>query len=313
MKYLIMKLKKPKFWDNKKPNFISQLLYPFSKIVELRSYIKKKPVKVDGIKTICIGNIYIGGTGKTSLAIEIKKHLDLINLRSCFIKKDYQNQIDEQKLLESYGATIIRNSRLDALCEAKKKGYQIAIFDDGLQDNTIDYDISFACFNKKNLIGNGRIIPAGPLRESLKKLQKYENVFMIGNQENIKNDFLNNSSSLNFFEAIYDPLNLDQFKKDENFIVFSGIGNHKTFIEMLINHQINIIEDLEFPDHYDYNEKDIKKIFKLAKLSNSNIVTTEKDYLRLPTKFREKIRFIKIQLKIKEIEKLKNKLNEINK
>ena len=167
-----MKLKKPNFWDYKRPNIISNLLYPFSKIVSLISSSKKNGIKINGITTICVGNIYIGGTGKTSLAIEIKKILDDKKVKSCFIKKYYKDQIDEQKLLQQHGDVIIENSRLKALQIAFGKGYEIAIFDDGLQDDAINYDFSIVCFNKKNLFGNGRVIPAGPLRENLNNIKK---------------------------------------------------------------------------------------------------------------------------------------------
>ena len=77
IKYSIMNLKKPKFWDYKKPNLISNLLFPLSKLVEIRSnWIKSDKIKFNDIKTICVGNIYLGGTGKTSVAIEIKKILN---------------------------------------------------------------------------------------------------------------------------------------------------------------------------------------------------------------------------------------------
>ena len=72
----MMKLKKPKFWDYQKPNFISNLLYPFSKIFEFLTKLNiKTSKKIPNIKTICVGNIYIGGTGKTSFAIALKKFL----------------------------------------------------------------------------------------------------------------------------------------------------------------------------------------------------------------------------------------------
>ena len=159
-----MNLKKPKFWDYKKPNFISNLLFPLSKLVEVKSeFIKLKKTKFNNIKTICVGNIYLGGTGKTSIAIELKKILDKQNIKSCFIKKKYSNQIDEKKLLEKFGKTFFNKSRIKALKDAISEGFSVAIFDDGLQDKSIDYDISFVCFNKKNFIGNGRVIPAGPL------------------------------------------------------------------------------------------------------------------------------------------------------
>ena len=84
-----MNLKKPKFWDYKKPNLFSNLLFPLSKLVEIKSsWQKTKKINFENIKTICVGNIYLGGTGKTSIAIEIKKLLDGQNIKSCFIKKD---------------------------------------------------------------------------------------------------------------------------------------------------------------------------------------------------------------------------------
>ena len=95
-----MKLKKPKFWDHKKPSLYSYILLPFTIILNLITKIKSKPkLSNSKIKTICIGNFYIGGTGKTSLAIKIKQILDKNNIKACFIKKFYSDQIDEQKLL----------------------------------------------------------------------------------------------------------------------------------------------------------------------------------------------------------------------
>ena len=99
-----MKLKKPKFWDYKKPHLYSYLLLPFSIILGLISKIRSKPkFKNSNIKTICVGNIYIGGTGKTSLAIKIKEILEKKDIKVCFIKKFYPDQIDEQKLLSNNG------------------------------------------------------------------------------------------------------------------------------------------------------------------------------------------------------------------
>ena len=86
-----MKLKKPKFWDHKKPSLYSYIILPFTIILNLITKIKSKPkLSNSKIKTICIGNFYIGGTGKTSLAIKIKQILDKNNIKACFIKKFYQ-------------------------------------------------------------------------------------------------------------------------------------------------------------------------------------------------------------------------------
>ena len=195
-------------------NIFSNLLFPISKLVEIKSNWQKiRKIKFENIKTICVGNIYLGGTGKTSIAIEIKKILDEQNIKSCFIRKRYSNQIDEQRLLEKFGKTFINKSRVEALKIASSENFKVAIFDDGLQDKNISYDISFVCFNKKNFVGNGRIIPAGPLRESLNKIEIYNNMFFNGNDdviENLKKIFNQKFSNLNFFESQYELLNYNQ-------------------------------------------------------------------------------------------------------
>lgn len=305
-----MNLKKPDFWDYKRPNIISNLLYPFSKIVSLISSNRKNGIKVDGITTICVGNIYIGGTGKTSLAIEIKKNLDDKKVKSCFIKKYYKDQIDEQKLLQQHGDVIIDNSRLKALKIAFGKGYKIAIFDDGLQDDAVNYDLKIVCFNKKNLFGNQRVIPSGPLRENLDNIKKYKNVFLIGNDEKLENKILYKFANSNLFEASYKPHNIHEFK-NQKYIVFSGIGNHHTFIDMLKKNNLEVIKDYEFPDHYNYKKKELEDMINESISRNCNILTTEKDYLRLPIEFNNNIKPIKIRLHINKIDELKKLLDEI--
>ena len=312
----MMKLKKPKFWDYQKPNFLSNILLPLSKIVELRSKFKiKDKKKSNEIISICVGNIYVGGTGKTSLAIELKKMFDEQNIKSCFIKKEYLDQIDEQILLKKFGKTFINKSRINALKSAISEKYQVAIFDDGLQDKSILYDLTLVCFNQKNKIGNGRIIPAGPLRESLDSLNGYGNIFLNGNDdENIsfKKFLLQRFPNLEIYETKYEISNLEKFNKKDKFIAFSGIGNHKTFIEMLKKNQLKIIEDFEYPDHYNYSITDIEKINNIAIKFNAKVLTTEKDYLRLDDQIKMDINFVKIFLKINQIEKLKKKLKFIN-
>src|SRR6056300_610094 len=103
-----MQLKKPKFWDYKKPNLLSWLLWPFSKIIEkYTNIIKKKKINRSIVKTICVGNIYIGGTGKTSFAVTISNILKENNIKHCFIKKLYSDQYDEQKILQNYGKLFL--------------------------------------------------------------------------------------------------------------------------------------------------------------------------------------------------------------
>ena len=314
-----MKIIKPKFWDNRKISLISYLLLPVAKIIEFFSknnFNKRK--KLDGIKSICVGNIYIGGTGKTSLAVEIKKTLDASNIKSCFIKKLYSDQSDERMILNEYGEVFSSNSRREALTQAKKKGYEIAIFDDGLQDKELLYDLNIVCFNKKNEIGNGLVIPAGPLREKLENIKNYKLVVLNGNDENnieFRKLLFDTNNNVLIFETKYILKNLEKFDLNDQYLVFSGIGNHRTFIDMLNKYKFKIFKDLEFPDHYKYHQKDLENINLLAKKENLKILTTKKDYLRISLKNKKDLSYVDIKLKINDYDNFKKeilKVNEIN-
>jgi len=297
-----MNLKKPKFWDFKKPNLIAYILLPFAVLLQyLNIFFKRNDPFKFKIKTVCVGNIYIGGTGKTSLSIQINKILNKKNIKTCFVKKFYIDQADEQKLLEKEGRLFLAKTRFEAIQKAEKENYEFAILDDGLQDLSIKYDFNLVCFNTLNWKGNGLTIPAGPLRESINNLKNYNHVFLNGNLENIdylKDEIQKINSEIKIHLGKYEPINLGEFDKTVKYFVFSGIGNHKTFIKMLGNYGFDIIENIEFPDHYNYKNNDIEKIISKAKKLNSKILTTKKDYLRLNKKYLEEIKFIEVELKI---------------
>ena len=309
-----MKFKKPKFWDYKKPNIISYLLLPISVLVKLAKFIKNvtiKKNKFQSIKTICIGNIYLGGTGKTSLSLKINKILK-DKIKSCFIKKYYSNQIDEQKILEKNGKLFKSKNRSESIKQAINEGFKVAIFDDGLQDPSINYDYNIVCFNINNWIGNGQTIPSGPLRENIINLKKYKNVFLNGNKENIENikKYIQEiDPNINIYQGEYIPLNIDEFDKKNKYLVFSGIGNHKTFVSMLKINDINVVKDIEFPDHYKYSTKEIDNIISISKKLDCKIITTEKDYMRLNNN--NEINYIKSELEIINEETFLNNISKI--
>ena len=102
------------------------------------------------------------------------------------------------------------------------------------------------------------------------------------------------------------PLNLHEFASHNKYLVFSGIGNHQTFISMIKEYGLNIHKDIEFPDHYTYSKFDVSRILTEANNSNCKIITTEKDYLRLDNNNHSEIKFIKTELQIVDEERLIN-------
>ena len=302
-----MNLKKPKFWDYKRPNIIAYLLLPIAFLIQIFVFLfRKTNAQKFKIKIICVGNIYIGGTGKTSLSIKLNQILNQKKIKSCFVKKFYKNQIDEQNLLRNNGKLFLSSKRIDAITKAEKENYDVVILDDGLQDKSIEPDINLVCFNNANWIGNGMTIPAGPLREKIDNLKYYEHIFLNGNLENlekIKEEIIRVNSKINIHIGKYEPVNIDEFNKEDKYLVFSGIGNHKTFISMLNNNGIKIIKDIEFSDHHKYKKNEIDKIINEANRLSCKLITTEKDFLRLEKDFINKIKFVKSELKIIDEEK----------
>ena len=306
-----MKLKKPKFWDYKKPNIISLLLFPLTILIRINNFLNHYKKNINNkfqsykIKTICIGNIYLGGTGKTPIAIKINEILKILKYKTVFIKKYYSESLDEYRLLKKYGSVISDNKRIVSLNKANKDN-EIAIFDDGLQDSSINYDLKLVCFNTSNFIGNGMLLPAGPLREKISSLKKYDAVFLNGNDERIDeitSVIKRYNNNIKIFNSTYVLIDLDILDKKNKYVAFAGIGNPKNFYSTLSNAGINVVKFLEYPDHYVYDDNDIKKIKDMAINFGAKIITTEKDYSRLEISnnplLKENIQYLKMELKIK--------------
>ena len=300
-----MKLIKPKFWDYKKPNLVSYLLLPLTIPITINNFFlqSKKIKKLQNIKSICIGNIYVGGTSKTPLTIKISQILTKLDIKTATIKKFYKDQIDEQRLLANKTNLYCSKKRKHSLNKAVQDNVDVVLFDDGLQDGSINYDLSFVCFNTLSWVGNGLLIPAGPLREKIQSISKYDSIFLNGNGENvteIKKIIKKYSPTIKIFETNYQVINMDEFEKNKKYLVFSGIGNPNTFENTLIKNNLKIAKHLKFPDHHKYNQRDIDEIRFKAKNLNTKILTTEKDFVKLNGNNREGIQPIKIDIIIKE-------------
>ena len=309
-----MKFYKPKFWDKRNFNLISLLLLPLSMIVIIKNYYENSKIKKNyyDLRTICVGNIYIGGTGKTPLVNYLASHFKK-KFKTFIIKKNYTSHHDEKKLLESNHKVIFEKTRELSLFRAEQEKAKIVIFDDGLQEKTINYDLKIVCFNSLKLDGNGFVIPAGPLRERLNSIKNYDIVLINGNINKESKNFINKIKNINpnlkIFTGKYLPKNYSKLKK-KKFIVFSGIGNPHTFTDTLKDMKIKYYGHRIFPDHYNYKESDLQKLKQLAKQKGCELLTTEKDYLRIKKSYRKDINFLKVELSIENQKKFFKYLNE---
>ena len=294
-----MLIKKPRFWDSEKISIYSIILYPISIIYFFLLTIIKKFKKNQNfeIPIVCVGNIYLGGTGKTPLVYEIYNILNSIGKNPAIIKKYYNYLEDEISLLKSKSIVFSEKNRSLAIKKLIENKYDTAIMDDGFQDFSIQKNFSILCFNEKQWIGNGLLIPAGPLRENLKSLSKANCIFINGKKNTNIEKQINKIKENNIFYTKYVPKNISNFS-NKKIIAFAGIGNPINFFELIKNNNLNLIDYRSFPDHYNYSEKDLNDLILKAKNNDAILLTTEKDYFRINNSFKNSIEKLEVKLEI---------------
>jgi len=286
---------KPKFWDKKSLSSISLALYPLSLIVLLFSFLSKfKKSKKYDIPIICVGNIYIGGTGKTPICLKLYDFLKNKRKNPAFVKKYYDFLSDEIEILKSKGRVYSEENRVKSIDKLINDGHKVAIVDDGYQDYSFDKKLNILCFNENQWIGNGMVMPSGPLRENISSVKRAHCILINGNQDDKKEKLLlKYNSSLKFFYFTYKILNHEIISNDKIF-AFAGIGNPSNFFELLRLNNLNVIGTKCFPDHYKFKSTDIENLIDISKSENATLLTTEKDYFRLDNKFKKLIKHVKI-------------------
>ena len=267
-----MEIDKPKFWQNKK-SFFSIILLPLTFLVLVAIFLKKKisNQKKFNIPVLCIGNIYIGGTGKTPLSMMIADELKNIGKKPVIIKKFYKNQNDEHLLIKKKTISLIsEKSRKNAINLAEKQ-YDLAILDDGFQDYGIKKDLSILCFHSEQLIGNGFVFPSGPLRENFNSIKRAQ-IIIINGQENLvfEKKIYNINANIQLFYSNY-ILNDYEKYKNTNILAIAGIGNPNNFFNLLLENGLKIKKTFAFPDHYEFNKKELSKIIDHAKKNSYTI------------------------------------------
>ena len=308
-----MILIKPKFWDQK-IGIYSLLLLPLTWIylalISLKKIITKE--KIFKIPIICVGNIYIGGTGKTPLSIMLAKELLNLGLKPVILRKYYKNHADEYSLIKKYFKNLItEKTRIKGLEALDNNNFNIAILDDGLQDFSFKKNIKIVCFNSNQKAGNGLVLPSGPLRERLDSLEKVDLVIINGNKDqNFEEKILKINKDINIFYSSYKPININEFK-NKDLLVVVGIGNPENFIKLIETNELKIKKKLIYPDHHIFSKKEIEDIVETAEENDLDIIMTEKDYYKVKKFNLKKINYLKVSLEIPNKEKLLGKIKEL--
>jgi len=296
-------LKAPKFWYLKKDTYLSRILYPFSFIFRLGTKIRNitSHANKSSLPIICIGNIVVGGAGKTPVALKIGKILIKAGYNPHFISKGYAGIIktntiveswhspksvgDESLLLSKVAPTWIGTNRNESIKLAASKGGDCIIMDDGFQNPKIYKDFSIIVINSSQEFGNKRVMPAGPLRESIKRgLNRTNLIIVIGDVT----DYLQKTipNHIPIISAKFNINNENKIFKGQKITAFAGIAYPEKFFTSLREQEAKIVKEITYPDHHIYDENDLLNLAETANKTQSILVSTQKDFVRVPKSYR---------------------------
>ena len=260
-------MKTPKFWYSTN-SIISKILFPLSFLWKIGGIIKNnKFYNIENIKIIKVGNVVAGGSGKTPTVITIVKKLINSNIEAHIITKGYKGSIkksvlvdtkihtykevgDEAIILSKIAPTWIGKNRIESINNAKNNGAEIVVLDDGIQDNSIKGNLNILVFNGSQGIGNGKLIPSGPLRENIEEaLKKCHLSIMIEKDENNIKKLIKTYTPIIDAEINIESEYIKNFK-DKDVVAFCGLGYPEKFYKTLKKIGCNIKYMESFPDHY---------------------------------------------------------------
>ncbi|MCC9624324.1 tetraacyldisaccharide 4'-kinase [Thalassospira sp. MA62] len=304
-------MREPAFW--KKNGFAARALGPVSALWRAGAGIRRLTTtpRHPGCPVFCVGNFTVGGAGKTPSAIALCHLLRSMGHNPYFVSRGYGGSTegphrvdpiaddaakvgDEPLLLAQHAPVWISRERILGAEMAVADGADCIILDDGLQNPSVIKDCSFAVVDAGYGIGNGRVIPAGPMRESLiSGLEKVHAIILIGDQTP---DFITTlPASVPILRAGIIARNGDDFAGKKVF-AFAGIGRPAKFYDTLRDIGADIVQTRDFADHHPYVPDELADMHRVAHSLGAELVTTQKDLMRLPSNQRSAINSLEISL-----------------
>ena len=312
-----------KFLKNIRGQILFPVFYFLSLVWVLFHYLRTKFGRYERmpIPVVCVGNITLGGAGKTPTVIFLASYLKKNNINVHVVSRGYGGKFrntvfvnqsrhnasdvgDEPLLISRYAKVWVSKTKKTGVFSAYKAGADLVILDDGHQNFSIEKNISILVFDAELSLTSERIFPLGSLREKPSSaITRADFLICIGNPDSrkkFKETFLQHYHS-KVVEGEFKPKIHDKLKK-RKLVAFCGIGRPEKFFSMLKKLDMQVIQELSFPDHHFYSKKELNKILEIADKNDALIVTTEKDYVKLSGNFKKIIKPINIELHL-----LKNK------
>lgn len=299
-------MKAPAFWAH--DGGLALMLAPLSRLWALGSRWKRATTTAwrAPVPIICVGNLTVGGTGKTPAAIAIAHRLLASERKPVLVSRGYRGRLagpirvdpahhtasevgDEPLLLAAAAPTVVAKNRLAGVRTAIGLGAEIVILDDGFQDPRLAHDLALVVVDGGAGFGNGRVLPAGPLREPVADgLARADAVILIGDG--------NVATDRPVLRARLMPTEAALRFQGRKVLAFAGIGRPEKVFATLAEIGADVAATRAFPDHHPYDEDEVARLIEDAARLGAEPVTTRKDWVRLPVSARPLISILDVDL-----------------
>ena len=320
-----MSRKAPSFW--KKKNFISLALWPFSKLYQLIAFLdRKKKEKVayrPKVPTIVVGNLTVGGNGKTPLVAMIAEHYTSQGEKVAILSRGYGGKVegpyrvtkgdeaslvgDEPRMLLDMNVADqvwVGADRRETAKKAEESGATMLVLDDGFQHWKLKRDVDIVVIDGNEGFGNGFTLPAGPLREPVKNINRATFAIVVNKELETRLPIPTLMA-----ERGHNPKDLLKlFERD--IVAFCGIGHPKQFISGLRDEGLSVVGTDIFGDHHAYTDEDMQRLVRKASDRRAQLVTTAKDMAKLPVNFRKLCHVVNITIRERDRNKIIKKIDK---
>ena len=318
-------MKAPQFWYE--PNtWKAKFLYPLGYFYNLLTLLRGKLAKPQSYSclTICIGNLNVGGTGKTPTTIALAQHFLKKGLQVHVVSRGYKGKfqgtflVDRQKhksdevgdeplLMSEFTSVWVSNKRKNGIAAAENAGAQIVLLDDGFQDPSFHKDFSLIVVDGEKGFGNKKCMPAGPLRENIVQGFKRADALVIVGQRIYKFDTF--PTHLKIIHSTLKPIETGMNWKEGKYLAFAGIADPSKFFKTLRSLGANLIDCVALSDHQNLDGQVLKRLERKANSAHAQLVTTEKDAVRLSNTYRKKVLSLPVRIEFDDKNELENLFN----
>lgn len=312
-------MKPPLFWYQER-SFWGALLAPLGNLYAAATArrVARRHTFEANVPVICIGNINAGGTGKTPTAIAITNHLVERGRTVQIVSRGYGGKLDgpvlvdpathsasdvgdEPLLLSAFAPTWVAKDRAAGVKAAESSDTDVILMDDGFQNPSVKKDLQIVVVDAVKGFGNGRAMPAGPLREPVDVgLARADALMVIGSDSARAKFQLDLPDTCFRLDGQLDPLPTGMPLNGLPVLAFAGIGHPEKFFATLRNMGANVVRGEALDDHQPLNDSLLLRLETQAKSLGLHMVTTEKDAVRLPANFRQKVTTIPVRLTLND-------------